>query len=259
MERREFLGSAGLAATGLIGGTTSGIAQGQEGGRQFLELREYSLIARSAVRSLDPYLEEALVPALNRLGLEPIGVFHPMFGSSSATVHLLIPHNSIESVLSLNEKLLDDTRFTKAASSLLQASSEHAGYVRMKTSLMQAFEGMPKVKAPPKQPRIFEMRRYESHNIKAGKLKVEQFNSGEIDIFLQVGLTPVFFGETTIGNHMPNLTYMVTFKDMAERDAKWAKFRIDPDWKEMSAIAKYKDTVSNVNITILRPAGYSQI
>jgi hypothetical protein len=259
MERRDFLGSAGLATAGLIGGTTSGMAKGQEGSRQFLEVREYSLIARSAVRSLDPYLEEALIPALNRLGLEPVGVFHPMYGSTSATVHLLIPHNSIESVLSLNEKLLDDNRFTKAASSLLQASSEHAGYVRIKTSLMQAFEDMPKVKAPPKQPRIFEMRRYESHNMKSGKLKVEMFNSGEIDIFRDVGLTPVFFGETLIGDHMPNLVYMVTFKDMAERDAKWAKFRVHPDWKRMSAMDKYKDTVSNVNDTILRPAGYSQI
>lgn len=52
---------------------------------------------------------------------------------------------------------------------------------------------------------------------------------------------------------------MVTFKDMAERDAKWAKFRVHPDWKQMSAMDKYKDTVSSVTDTILRPAGYSQI
>jgi hypothetical protein len=256
MERREFLGTATLAT---VGGATAGFSGAQTGERQFLEMREYSTISRSAARSLNDYLEGALVPGLNRLGLEPIGVFSPMYGSNSATVYVLIPHSSIESVLTLHARLLDDSRFTQAAGSLLQASPEQASYVRIKSSLMQAFEDMPKVVVPPKEARIFEMRRYESHNMKAGKLKVEMFNVGEIDIFRKTGVTPVFFGETVIGDHMPNLTYMVTFKDMTERDAAWAKFRVHPDWKKMSAMEKYKDTVSNVSDTIMRPAEFSQV
>jgi hypothetical protein len=174
-------------------------------------------------------------------------------------VHLLIPHKSIESVLTLHQKLLEDAGFTRAAGSQLQPSSEHAGYVRIKSVLTHAFEGIPQVEVPPREPRIFEMRRYESHNIRAGKLKVEMFNVGEIDIFRKVRVTPVFFGETLVGDHMPNLIYMVTFKDLAERDAAWARFRVDPDWKKMSAMERYKDTVSNTSITMLRPAGFSQI
>jgi hypothetical protein len=259
MERRDFVGSATLAAAGALVGAASARGQSGKGGRQFLEMREYSTISRSAAGSLNTQLEQALLPALNRLGLEPVGVFSPMYGSDSATVHLLIPHTSIDSVLTLHARLLDDEQFTRSAGPLLQPSAEQAVYVRMKSSLMQAFEAMPRIEVPPREPRIFELRRYESHNMKTGKLKVEMFNEGEIDIFRKTGVTPVFFGETLIGDHMPNLLYMVTFKDMAERDAAWDRFRVHPDWKKMSAMEKYRGTVSNISDTILRPESFSQV
>ncbi len=259
MERRKFVGSATLAAAGALAGGTSARGQSGKGARQFLEMREYSTISRGAARALNGRLEQALLPALNRLGLDPIGVFSPMYGSDTATVHLLIPHSSVESVLTLHARLLDDERFTQAAGSLLQPSSEHAGYIRLKRSLMHAFEGIPQIEVPPREPRIFEMRRYESHDMKAGKLKVEMFNEGEIDVFRKAGVTPVFFGETLIGDRMPNLIYMVTFKNMAERDSAWDRFRVHPDWKKMSAMEKYKGTVSNISDTILQPASFSQV
>ena len=259
MERRDFVGSASLAAASALAGAAAARGQSGKGGRQLLEMREYSTLSRGAAGSLNGHLEQALVPALKRLGLEPVGVFSAMYGSDSATVHLLIPHTSVDSVLTLHGRLLDDEEFTRSAGPLLQLSAEKAGYVRMKSSLMQAFETMPRIEVPPREPRIFELRRYESHHMKAGKLKVEMFNEGEIDVFRKAGVTPVFFGETLIGDRMPNLVYMVTFKDMAERDAAWARFRVDPDWEKMSAIEKYKDTVSNISDTILRPAGSSQV
>jgi hypothetical protein len=86
------------------------------------------------------------------------------------------------------------------------------------------------------------------------------FNEGgEIKVFLKTGLQPVFFGETLIGPKMPNLTYMLVFDDMADRDAKWKVFGGDPEWKKLSSNPEYKDTVSNITDIILRPTPYSQI
>lgn len=257
MERREFVGSAALVAAGAL--ATSARGQSGKAPRQFLEWQEYSTVSRGAAQALSGELEQALLPSLNRLGLAPVGVFSPMYGSDTASVHLLIPHPSAESALTLHGRLLGDERFVQTAGSLLQPSSEPVGYLRMKRSLMQAFEAIPQVEVPAGEPRIFEMRRYESPDIKAGKLKVEMFNEGEIDIFRKTGVTPVFFGETLIGDRMPNLTYMVTFKNMAERDAAWDRFREHPDWKRMSAMEKYKGTVSNISDIILQPASFSQV
>jgi len=41
----------------------------------------------------------------------------------------------------------------------------------------------------------------------------------------RTGLNPVLFGETIIGQNQPNLTYMLAFKDMADRDQRWQVFR----------------------------------
>ena len=86
------------------------------------------------------------------------------------------------------------------------------------------------------------------------------FNEGgEIALFRKTGLTPVFFGETVVGRNLPNLTYMLAFDDMADRDKRWKVFVADPGWKTLSADPAYKDTVSNITDIILRPTAYSQI
>jgi hypothetical protein len=121
---------------------------------------------------------------------------------------------------------------------------------------------MPKLEIPEKKERIFELRRYESASETAGKTKIKVFNdAGEIDIFKRVGLTPVFFGEAIIGSMMPNLTYMLTYDDMAEHDRNWKTFGGDPKWKEIKAVPDYADAkiVSRITATFLLPYDFSQI
>jgi hypothetical protein len=120
---------------------------------------------------------------------------------------------------------------------------------------------MPKLEVPGNKPRIFELRIYESHSKRANKKKIEMFNVGEISIFRRTGLQPVFFGETLIGNRLPNLTYMLTYPDMATRDKNWAVFIADPEWRKLSTTPGYADAdiVSSISSVFLRPTPYSQI
>ena len=105
-----------------------------------------------------------------------------------------------------------------------------------------------------------ELRIYESHNYLKGQKKIDMFNdAGEIRIFRETGLTPVFFGETIFGELMPNLTYMCAFKDMDDRNKSWDKFRVSPGWAAIKDLEEYKETVSNITDIIMRPAKCSQI
>jgi len=154
--------------------------------------------------------------------------------------------------------LLADEKFCNT--DFIDTPMSEPAYVRVESSLMLAFKGLPELVVPEKKPRIFELRTYESHSIKMAKKKVEMFNEGgEIKIFFKTGFRPVFYGETIIGPKMPNLTYMLAFDDLADRDAKWKVFGADPDWKELRGKPEYKDTVSNITDIILRPTSYSQI
>ena len=87
------------------------------------------------------------------------------------------------------------------------------------------------------------------------------FHSGEFEIFKNAGLQPVFFGDTLIGQRMPSLTYMLSFADSTELDAKWAAFRNDPAWKKLSADPRFafEAIVSNITNLILSPLAASQI
>ena len=250
MKRREF-----LAASALLGLAPLS-AVSKVGGREYYELQKYHLINRSHQERFNAFMRTVLVPALNRIGIAPVGVFSVTYGSTSPTVYMLLPHKSADSVVRTVPRLMADSEYVKEINTPISKPS----YVRMESLLMAAFEGMPRIEMPPENRGIFELRIYESHSVKAGQKKIEMFNDGgEIQIFRDTGLNPVFFGETIIGPQMPNLTYMLAFEDMAERDRNWSVFRNSPAWKKLSADQQYKDTVSNITDVILRPFPFSQI
>ncbi len=259
MKRREFLTAASFAGIASMS-SLAAAAEGEDGKQEYFEFRKYRLHVGSKKRLLGDFLRDVGIPAMNRIGIGPVGVFNAMYGPSSPTLYVLLVHKSLDTVVSSASLLMADKEYRKAGAEFINAPLSEPTYVRMESSLMVAFKDMPKLEAPEKGRRIFELRTYESHSIKAARKKIEMFNEGgEIAIFKKTGLRPVFFGETLIGPQMPNLTYMLAFKNMADRDEKWPIFGGHPDWKKLRADTAYKDTVSNITDIILRPASYSQI
>lgn len=228
----------------------------------YYELRTYILKDADQQRLVENYFEKAAIPALNKLGMKQVGVFTEIKPTGYTTLTALIPYKSLEEFENVNSKLEQDKSYLSAAAAYLNAPASAPAYERIESSLLKAFTHMPGLELPPKGKRIFELRRYEHASEAAGTKKREMFNdSGEIDIFKRLGFKPVFFGETIIGDHRPNLIYMVTFDDMAAHDQHWKSFGADPEWKKISAIPEYADSklVSKITATFLQPAAYSQI
>ncbi len=259
MKRRNFLatGLASMVAGPALAGSENSASSSP---RQFFELRQYHLRSGSNKGRVGRFLKDVGIPALNRIGIKPVGVFNAMFGPNKPTLYVLLAHPSLDSVFQASTWLMDDETFCKEGAEFLDAPLSDPGYIRYESSLMAAFSHMPQIEVPEAKQRIFELRIYESHSVKANKKKIEMFNEGgEIALFKKTGLTPVFFGETIIGQQLPNLTYMLVFEDMADRDARWQTFVNHPEWRQMSSNPAYKDTVSNITDIILRPTDYSQI
>ncbi|MCG8310147.1 MAG: NIPSNAP family protein [Cytophagales bacterium] len=261
MKRRDFLAGMGPLAVAPFA-TVTHAKDPRAQSRQYLEWIQYKLPNRSD-RRVEKYYEEAAIPALNRLGIQDVGVFNVLYGPNDPSLYVLLPHNDVESMMTYRQKLLDDSNYVKAGKEYLESSISDPAYLRVEKGLMRAFAGMPTVEPAKKSigdSRILELRIYESHNYLKGQKKIDMFNNaGEIQIFRDTGLTPVFFGETIFGRLMPNLTYMVAFEDMAERDKSWDTFRTSPGWAAIKDLEAYKDTVSNITDIILRPAKCSQI
>ena len=230
--------------------------------QEFYELRVYTLKNETQQKLVENYFQNAAIPALNRLGSKNLGVFTELKPTGQTKLYVIIPFKSLEDFLKVQEKLTQDAAYNEAGTAYLNAPATEPAYERIESSLLRAFMYMPKIEVPEKRSRLFELRRYESAGENAGKKKIEMFNTGgEIDIFKRVGLTPVFFGETIIGAFRPNLTYMLTFDDMAEHGRNWKSFGSDPEWKRISAIPGYADAkiVSRITSIFLIPTASSQI
>lgn len=242
---------------------------------QAIELRTYTLVDEAAEARLDAYLEAALLPALERQGLGPIGVFDRAPAkdddankqedseAKAVQVLLVIPGPNVEAVTSAAEKLSSDDNYQKAAADYLSTPAAQPLVKRIRSELLMSFNCWPTVTVSAQKrdgkPRLFEMRVYESPTENFGDLKVEMFNAGEVPIFLDCKIAPVFMGQALIGDLMPNLTYMTVYDNEEQLQAAWKRFIEHADWQVLKGVEKYQGTVSKIHKSNWLPKAYSQL
>jgi hypothetical protein len=267
INRRSFLAATGVAGLAPVAGLAQAAETASAAGRDYYELRQYAIESDAQRKLFDKFLSEAAIPALNRLGVKPVGVFteeeKPNEEKKPKVLFVLLRHKSLDVLSTIDDRLMADAEFVAKGAEFLNAPADAPVFKRLESSLMLAFKGMPELERPVTSPgRIFQLRTYESPSVKTGLKKIEMFNdAGEIALFRRVGLNPVFFGQTLVGGKMPNLTYMLTFNSVEEKDANWKKFITDPEWLKLRAMAEYSDKAILCGITnlVLKPTDYSQI
>jgi hypothetical protein len=126
-----------------------------------------------------------------------------------------------------------------------------------------AFAGMPKLELPAycrdKKPRLFELRTYESYSEAKAQKKVDMFNAGEIDTMREVGLAPIFYGQTLVGRDLPHLMYITSGENPDIHQQHWDAFGKHPVWTKLKGDPQYADTVSKSTKRFLVPTAYSQV
>lgn len=76
---------------------------------------------------------------------------------------------------------------------------------------------------------IYELRIY---RCLPGRLPalLKRFENDTLRIWEKHGIKQAGFWTTVIGESNNDLTYMVQWESMAEREAKWGAFAVDPEW-----------------------------
>jgi hypothetical protein len=223
------------------------------------EWRTYRLSDAANQEPLSRYLETACLPAWERMGLGPVGVFTEVGPEAGPSVHVLLVYPTAEALANAREALEKDSGYREAAAEYLDAKREDPAFERIESSLMLAFAGAPKITPPEKKARVLELRTYENHGEDRARAKVEMFNDGEIHIFPKCGFENVFFGETLVGPDLPNLKYMLAAPSMEANAAGWKTFISHPDFIRMRDDPKYADTEPKITKLYLEPASYSQV
>ena len=204
--------------------------------KEYYEIRQYELPFNSPENILHEYFSKVLIPALNRHGVKNIGVFETLGDPIPKLVYLFIPYDDVYHYGNILKELSRDKVYLNSRKFYDSVPQSNKVYNRYNVSFLTAIDGLPKLIKPKRKSNIFELR-----------------------IFDDTGLYSVFFGEQISGSLMPSLTYMLAFESMEERNANWKKFSADPNWKRISKLDKYSNTVSDIKRTFLIPLNYSQL
>lgn len=267
MKRREFLKTslvastlAGLGPAGLMASAANATSVAS---REFYELRIYRLKSDADRPLLDTFLEKAAIPALNRIGAKPVGVFTESEPKEGPAVFVLIPYPKIEDFATAAARVNADPGYQSAGAEYLNRPKASPAFVRIDSWLMLAFAGMPKLELPAycreKKARIFELRNYESPSELKAINKFEMFNAGEIGAMREVGLGPIFYGQSLVGPSLPHLFYMTSAESSEAHKAHWSAFGKHPVWNKLKSDPQYADNVSKIISRMMVPTAYSQI
>jgi hypothetical protein len=243
------------------GAPKAGMTKGKQ---MYYEIRIYRISRPSQEARMDDFLKNAFIPAVHRAGINTVGVFKPIEGDSTfgKIVYIFIPYKNVEQFFELGAKLERDPEYKKSGMAFLDAPYDDPSFARYETVFLKAFSYMPEFRIPsfttPRDERIYELRSYESATEAKAAKKIHMFNEGgEIGIFEKIGANAVFYAKVIMGSEMPRLMYMTTYANMKSHDECWAAFRDHPDWKTLSQLEEYKNTVSKINVYLLHPTSYS--
>lgn len=237
-------------------------AAAQEPVREFYELRIYRIFDYEKQEALEAHLRDAYLPALARLGIDRVGVFTELKNENSHSVFMLVPFRKVEQFINLRDNLNADAEYAAAEAQFSDRSLDDPVYARVESRFLKSFAGIPEMElaeySTNRTERIFELRLYQSHTDDHARRKVKMFNQGgELQLMRDVKMAPVFFGETLIGQDVPNLVYMLSAENEEAHQQHWQAFLADPRWAAMKDLPEYKDTVSKIENWFLKPAEYS--
>ena len=192
-----------------------------------------------------------------------MGVFKPIEGLNEREnfIILLTPYESLEQFEQLPSDLMKDADYQLAAQAYMDAPYDNPPFTRIESMILRSFSATPTMVLPelstPRSERVYELRSYEGATEKLYDLKVEMFNEGESDIFLELDFNPVFFSEVLTSAHMPHLMYMTTHADTSAMKENWDAFGKHPEWDRMKNLERYQNTVSSITKYLLYPTEYS--
>jgi hypothetical protein len=259
MKRRSFVQS--LAGAGLV--SRAGAQAGaQESNRKtsFYQLDYYHYRQGDQATRLTQFLTSQ-TPQLAR-HIRTFGVFSAVLAPRVQTFLTLSGFASLEEMATAARDIENDAGYQKAHEELERGAD--APFDTHQRALLQATSFSPEIvplAEKPKSPRYFELRLYHSPTTRQLQMLHERFSGAEIPIFHRSGVNPILYADTLIGPEMPNLTYVIPFATLADREKAWDAFNADPEWIKARAdsIARGGQIVDYNNISLWRATAYSPI
>lgn len=106
---------------------------------------------------------------------------------------------------------------------------------------------------------IYELRIYRTLPGRLPNL-LDRFRNHTLRIWERHGIRQAGFWTTLVGESSYDLTYLLAWESLAEREKKWPAFMADPEWQKVRAESE-KDGPINANVgnSLLLPTDFSAV
>ena len=106
---------------------------------------------------------------------------------------------------------------------------------------------------------IYELRIYRTLPGRMPAL-LNRFETQTLRIWEKHGIRQAGFWTTLVGESINDLTYLLAWDSLAEREARWGAFVSDPEWTTARTESeKDGQIVANVSNSFLQPTAFSSV
>lgn len=106
---------------------------------------------------------------------------------------------------------------------------------------------------------IYELRIYRAVPGRLPAL-IARFRDDTVRIWEKHGIRQAGFWTTVVGESNQNLTYLLAWDSLAEREKRWGAFLTDPEWAATVArTEKDGQLVENISNELLAPTAFSAV
>lgn len=106
---------------------------------------------------------------------------------------------------------------------------------------------------------IYELRIYRAVPGKLPAL-IARFQNHTVRIWEKHGIRQAGFWTTLVGDSMQDLTYMLAWDNMGEREKRWSAFLADPEWIAVAADSEQDGQIlADVRNSLLAPTTFSAV
>ena len=89
---------------------------------------------------------------------------------------------------------------------------------------------------------------------------LRRFEAATLRIWEKHGIRQAGFWTTLIGESNNDLTYLLAWDSLADREARWNAFIADPEWiTARNDSEKDGPIIANVSSSLLQPTGFSSV
>lgn len=255
MDRRSFFGMMGGLATAA---PVAGAAETQR--TRYYLLERYFLKNGTQPQRMHDFFSKSALPALERVHPGPKLFLEAMIAPHMPQMAIIMGYSSLEEIAQVQSRVMQDPELLKAWNEW-ELAAEQPFEMQSNTVLQAAAYSPEIVPTVGTKPRIFELRVYHSPSWHHLMALHQRFAGAETKIFHRCGIHPLLYTSTLFGESMPNLTYLIPFESLAEREKAWGMFSADPEWIKVrkESVEKSGQVTSVIQMSLYKATAYSPI